>query len=692
MSHRARDYSIWNMLHYGRAPDAELESETQPETSTTTTIRYSEDKEDIPPQYIEEKEGLLNEYKDEKSGYTSAVQDLEKGEPSKPRNTPTQEKRGSYSGPKHIIEVSNPNIPPKHYGSSVHSAVLIEHTFGHSWGSPAIQKFTPPDVDYDRVVLTLHTEVEGVQYDRLANLFVNGVQIWRTSTIEPGGRKVESDFKKDVSTYLNLFKSEADVMFQLDNILTPGLTGEFKILFTVDLYKNKKWRKFAKERHLFSIKKPADAIYPLTVNEDSKVPPVLYIPNDKLRVNLPSVPKNTTRLVLSIFTSGNAAEEFWYTNVLDKYRDKFQDHGNQFIGRGPIRVVNVFFNGEKIAVQTPQPVIFTGGISPALWSPVVSIDAFDVPSIDVDVTGLLPLLWESDKEKFLEIEISNGLGETGHDDSANVNTNWITTANLLGFQSKHVVDANGEVQNIDHSSRAHVVAASIPFTHSYQQIISSTFKAQLISKLSFILKNGTSLNTTISSYTQAKVDNVQSYLHYGNTQRLVHSGASQKSVLIQNDDIPLSDVNDVDDDSKHGHKHKLPSNTIHSVNVTQLYPLVLSLNEKKRESQPDNSFELEFDVKIVQAKAVDVAFHGHKVLNATIGQNGTSTYVLSSKGNHGFGSLRTTLQATYGPQKFAHNYKRVVDTANGTIVSDETENFIDKSLDDQERKYSRLAI
>ena len=56
------------------------------------------------------------------------------------------------------------------------------------------------------MVLTLHTEVEGVQFDRLANLFVDGIQVWRTSTIEPGGRKVFSDFKKMSANIPNFSK------------------------------------------------------------------------------------------------------------------------------------------------------------------------------------------------------------------------------------------------------------------------------------------------------------------------------------------------------------------------------------------------------------------------------------------------------------------------------------------------------
>lgn len=79
--------------------------------------------------------------------------------------------------------------------------------------------------------------------------------------------------------------------------------------------------------------------------------PVQYLSSKRLTVKLPKVAKNTTRLQLSVFTSGNAAEEFWYSNVLDKFKDIFEEEGNEFIGKGPLRIVNVYFNGEKLLLK-----------------------------------------------------------------------------------------------------------------------------------------------------------------------------------------------------------------------------------------------------------------------------------------------------------------------------------------------------
>lgn len=105
-----------------------------------------------------------------------------------------------------VLSVAFPLKPEKKYGKPVYESVLIDNVFD-SWGKPLVHKFVPPkDVEFNRVVLTLKTSVDGVQYDRLAHLYVNGAEIWRTSTIEPGARSVFSEFKKDVSAYTTLFQ------------------------------------------------------------------------------------------------------------------------------------------------------------------------------------------------------------------------------------------------------------------------------------------------------------------------------------------------------------------------------------------------------------------------------------------------------------------------------------------------------
>ncbi|RCK67429.1 hypothetical protein Cantr_03027 [Candida viswanathii] len=719
-------------------------------------------------------------------------------------DTGSSEQEGEdASKAREIISVGNPFVPPPFFGKSKYSTKLLHHKFGNSWGKPAVVNFTAPsDVSFDGVVLTLHTEVDGVQYDRLANLFVDGIQIWRTSTIEPGGRKTFSDVKKDVSKYSKLFKKKnVPILFQLDNLLTDKLTGTFDVTLTIDLYdfhgfgphhhslphhggehhrdhagKHRKGNKdkrdgesdgdgdddkkpkepkepkkpkkpdhpphephhpphgpdhpphephhpphdpdhpphdpdhpphdpdhpphdpdhphiphhrFHKEREIFATPKPADQVYPLTFSSKPNVAPIVYLASGRLAVELPKVSKNTTRLQLSIFTSGNAADEFWYSNVLDKFTDVFADEGNQFLGRGPARVVNVYFNGKKIVTQTPEPVIFTGGISPALWSPVVSYNAFDVPSIDVDVTGLLPLLWkhQAASDRTLEIEISNGLGEVGKDDSVSVNENWITTANLLTFENDQVVESSGEIINVDDSGWGHAIGISPHFTRSFQQVVDVSLKAQLISNIVLKLKNKKVLNTTISSYSEAEIANVQNYGRSGDRQSVVHVGHSSQSILIQDNDFPEKI------EGRHGrfhaqHEKPLPDNTVFAVNVSLSYPLVLNVNQFAKEIGSDGQFSVDLDVKLVHSTGLDVSLGGgFGNINTGASQNGTSHFVISSKGNHGDGATTSKYKAKARFGGHGRRYERIVDAVNGTITSDRT----NTERDDENKKFASVV-
>jgi hypothetical protein len=63
---------------------------------------------------------------------------------------------------------------------------LLNHTFGNSWGKPAIVDYVAPSKqDWSTIVLEVKVTSDGTQYDRLASLYLHHVEILRTSTAEP---------------------------------------------------------------------------------------------------------------------------------------------------------------------------------------------------------------------------------------------------------------------------------------------------------------------------------------------------------------------------------------------------------------------------------------------------------------------------------------------------------------------------
>lgn len=531
------------------------------------------------------------------------------------------------------IQVSYPYIPKPSYGKPVYSSVLVDHVFGNSWGAPSTSYFTAPkNVTFNRVVLTLNTSVDHVQYDRLAHLFVGGAEIWRTSTIEPGGHLRTSSFKKDVTSYFPLFQQKTEILFQLDNIVNEGLKGEFHIVLSADFYYEHDLEEEVSSHKHFSMRKAASKVYPLV---HGKYPPVASLPQDNFLVRLPQVSKNTTRLRLSVFTSGNGNEEFWYTNIVDSYVDSFK---GKVFGHGPLRYVNVYFNGVKVASQVPQPVIFTGGISPSLWNPLVSIDAFDLKSIDLDLSVLLPALWES-ADNYLTIEVVSSVEAA----SSNIGLDWITSANILTYENSAVLDASGVVGLPTEDSKHSNIVLSPPSTGFLSQILSGSLLIQVESLLNFTLESGEILQSKIGLNTTGSTSHVGLYRDFGNNQKIVQVGQNTKSLWFE-------DVTN--------------QTAPHELTTSVVYPLVLSLEET------DNPGDIVYDASLVTLKHTEVKADGVKALKIKTYQNGSSIFHVSPNGNHGTGALRSGYNLTMHEPFGEFKYRRVVDAENGEITRD----------------------
>ncbi|KAA8539548.1 hypothetical protein F0562_026240 [Nyssa sinensis] len=127
------------------------------------------------------------------------------------------------------------------------------------------------------------------------------------------------------------------------------------------------------------------------------------------------IPRNTWKAVLEVYVSFHGNDEFWYSNPPDSYlrmNNLTTERGN-----GAYREVFVTIDGNFVGSVIPFPVIFTGGMNPLFWEPVVAIGAFNLPSYDFELTPFLGLLLNGKNHIF-------GLGVT---DSIPF---WLVDANL----------------------------------------------------------------------------------------------------------------------------------------------------------------------------------------------------------------------------------------------------------------------
>lgn len=562
------------------------------------------------------------------------------------------------------ISLAYPFIPKASYGEPVFSSKLIDHKFS-TWGEPSIHDFKPPvGIDYNKVVLTLNVSVDGVQYDRLGHLIVGGSEIWRTSTIEPGSKNVYSSFKKDVTEYVSLFQEKTRIVFKLDNVVNKRLTGVFHVHLTADFYLSEyfhsaddmkaynseapallpsnevKINSGFSEHELykyFEVRGAASKVISLYGNEST---PLRHFPTQDLSVVLPKVAQNTTRLKLNIFASGSSSEESWYSNVLDQYTDRFERQGTVFEGHGPTRFINVWIDGEKVATQAPQPFIFTGGFSPALWRPVVPINAFDLPSIDLDISPLLPYLLD-EHEHTLTILVDNGLDEV-EGTTSGIGSDWIVSANLLTYESSSVKLVSGTMINSDNNLTALSFGISVPFTSTLIQNVKGIFETRIMSNIILELESGEQLNTTMASWFSGAIENVQTYKELGKKSNVVHTGTSVKSfwLAVDEDIVRLSNIR-----------------------------LHYFLTFTKKETPVQDGIDL--NVSLVNVKILDLDVDDKPAMKESNKQEGSSKYHISDGGvNLGTGSLFTKFKSVVHGPDYGFTYKKCVKVEDNEITKE----------------------
>jgi Peptide N-acetyl-beta-D-glucosaminyl asparaginase amidase A len=260
---------------------------------------------------------------------------------------------------------------------------------------------------------------EGRQYDRLALMYLNSTEVFRTSTAEPTTDGIVWTYIKEMTQYRSLWKSPQTIIFDLGNLIDSTYTGSYNTTLTASFTKENSGR-------------VADVIYPISALKGAdNAASAFTVPSDNASVNL-TFPKNAQRAVVSISACGQSDEEFWWSAVLNQDINDFDSTIGELYGYSPFREVQLFIDGILAGVVWPFPIIFTGGVAPGFWRPIVGIDAFDLREPEIDISPFIPYLLDG-KEHSFEIKVaglntpSNGtatLAET-------VNSYWIVTGKVF---------------------------------------------------------------------------------------------------------------------------------------------------------------------------------------------------------------------------------------------------------------------
>lgn len=279
---------------------------------------------------------------------------------------------------------------------------------------------------------------KGRQFDRLGLMYLGDIEVFRTSTAEPTSNGIVWTYIKEMDQYETLWKTEQKIIFDLGNRIDSTYTATFDTLLTATFFM------------IRNTKPAADRILPISARRSADNGPSAFsLPNEIASVAY-RIPQNTERAVVTLLACGQSTEEFWYTNVLNSEVDTFAEPIGLLEGYSPFREVELLIDGQIAGAFVPPTVIFTGGIVPGLWRPLVGLDAFDLTETEIDVTPWLPLLCDGACHTF-EIRVAglddNGNGNASLSDS--VGPSWIVTGKIFLFLGPQGSVTSGTLPRID---------------------------------------------------------------------------------------------------------------------------------------------------------------------------------------------------------------------------------------------------
>jgi hypothetical protein len=242
--------------------------------------------------------------------------------------------------------------------------------------------FSPKDFAYapscsgpwEKVVLEADFSIEaGRQFDRTANLWIGGVNVYFGTTAEPSRTVGRSwHVERDLTGYSALLQVPGTVEADLGNLVNATFTSSLWGSATLVFYPQSR-----KGHHQPAT---ADLVLPLSAGPTGGTVS-LNTPADSLHRTF-TLPTNVEKAFLDVVLQHQGAnDEFWYTCVPDDLSAELQSCVGTAFREGEVSV-----DGAPAGVVPIYPWIFTGGIDPLLWRPIPGVQTLNFEPYRVDLT------------------------------------------------------------------------------------------------------------------------------------------------------------------------------------------------------------------------------------------------------------------------------------------------------------------
>jgi len=441
---------------------------------------------------------------------------------------------GSAAAATAPVEVNYQNpvsaLPPISRPATPHCAVTaMQHDFANSYGQPFVGTLTPPSAcpgPWSKVVLDWSGSVAGRQYDRLAGVWIGGAEVFRTSTPEPDPAGISWHVDADLSRYIPLLRTPQPLVVDLGNIVNDTYTGIYHMTLTVTYYQADRRNPAAAT---------ADQVVPVSQGGTTSAG-WWSLTAGQSATQTVTFPRNLSGATLEVFARGGGCEEFWYTNAPDAYNQVHPSYG--LCGGGPYREVRVEVDGKLAGVAQPFPAIYSGGISPLMWRPIMSVDSLRTQPYAIDLTPFAGLLSDGQPHQITL------LPPTGISDV------WTMDGSLF--------------LNTDQRA-AHTGGGLLSDTISAEPALSSSWTTPSTDK--DVITTTASRDWTVSGYVNTSrgrvVTTVRQHMAYSNTDTVTQAGFAQAIVQKDNGYTQVS--------TSERHANGTRDSWSYPINVTSVY-------------------------------------------------------------------------------------------------------------------------
>lgn len=556
---------------------------------------------------------------------------------------------GAGQQSKPAVAVADPSLP--HPPVQPCTVTLFANLSFDAHGDPTAMSsqpdpwgFQPPAEcrgPWSKVVLEADFAVTaGRQFDRTASIWLDGVNLYFGTTMEPSANNApEWHIERDLTQYASLFRRAGEGQVILNNWVDRRYTGVIRGSARLLFYPAVKGS---------APPTPADAVYGL--DSDPRGEPFSLESSSDTLARSFTLPRNVEQVYLDVISQSQATDEQWYMCIDDADLAPTREYSLgppasgdplEQCGNGNFREVEVRIDGQAAGRAPVYPWTYTGGVDPFLWRPTPDVQTLNFVPYRLDLTPFAALL------------------DDGHPHTIAVRVLgahhfFSLAANLLIFQDPGRRMLTGQLTENTLSSKHEQLSPRVARQWKMHSDGSGSGQVNTIQREEYVIAGR--LNTSHG----VVLTRVEHQSTYSNQQSFLHPDAATYHQTIHMDFAVKETV-------------RTSSGAKQSMHVRQMnYPLLVDVMKKMN---PDDGFTAAIRMQQSYAKRLDDSSGGRTLfwssLNDQIASHDTAdfntagTAIFHSRGQHGHQLYRFT-------DSLGSCYTRRVEARNGKVVSVES--------------------